>query len=114
MNYTVENKYTEETKGFLTECEAYNYMYEEIERLNNNCNDDCWSKEDFKLYKFDSEDCKYREIKIKVAQKRGIKMKIWYVWGINLPKIEIKANSFDNAIAQARKINKNYNTGQLK
>ena len=41
-------------------------------------------------------------------------MKTWYVWGINLPKIEIKANSFDNAIAQARKINKNYNTGQLK
>ena len=47
-------------------------------------------------------------------KKRGIKMKTWYVWGINLPKIEIKANSFDNAIAQARKINKNYNTGQLK
>lgn len=41
-------------------------------------------------------------------------MKTWYVWGINLPKIEIKANSFDNAIAQARKINKNYNTGQLR
>ena len=41
-------------------------------------------------------------------------MKTWYVWGINLPKIEIKANSFDNAIAQERKINKNYNTGQLK
>ena len=36
-------------------------------------------------------------------------MKTWYVWGINLPKLEIKANSFDNAIAQARKINKNYN-----
>ena len=36
-------------------------------------------------------------------------MKTWYVWGINLPKIEIKANSFDNAIAQARKINKKYN-----
>ena len=47
-------------------------------------------------------------------KKRGIKMKTWYVWGINLPKIEIKANSFDNAIAQARKINKNYNIGQLK
>ena len=67
MNYLVENNYTEETKSFLTECQAYNYMYEEIERLNNNCNDDSWSKEDFKLYKFDSEDWKYREIKIKVA-----------------------------------------------
>ena len=41
-------------------------------------------------------------------------MKTWYVWGINLPKIVIKADSFDNAIAQARKNNKNYNTGQLK
>ena len=40
-------------------------------------------------------------------------MKTWYVWGINLPKLEIKANSFDNAIAQARKMNKNYNTSQI-
>ena len=47
-------------------------------------------------------------------EKRYKDMKTWYVWGINLPKLEIKANSFDNAIAQARKINKNYNTGQLK
>ena len=31
-----------------------------------------------------------------------------------LALIEDMANSFDNAIAQARKINKNYNTGQLK
>ena len=50
----------------------------------------------------------------KREEKRYKDMKTWYVWGINLPKIEIKANSFDNAIAQARKINKNYNTGQLK
>ena len=50
----------------------------------------------------------------RLFKKRGINMKTWYVWGINLPKIEIKADSFDNAIAQARKINKNYNTGQLK
>ena len=41
-------------------------------------------------------------------------MKTWYVWGINLPKIEIKANRFDKAITQTRKINKNYNTRQLK
>ena len=47
-------------------------------------------------------------------EKRYKDMKTWYVWGINLPKLEIKADSFDNAIAQARKINKNYNTGQLK
>ena len=52
--------------------------------------------------------------KNKSSIKRGINMKTWYIWGINLPKIEIKADSFDNAIAQARKINKNYNTGQLK
>ena len=50
----------------------------------------------------------------KREEKRYKDMKTWYVWGINLPKIEIKADSFDNAIAQARKINKNYNTGQLK
>ena len=48
------------------------------------------------------------------TRKEVNNMKTWYVWGINLPKIEIKANSYDNAIAQARKINKNYNTGQLK
>ena len=41
-------------------------------------------------------------------------MKTWYVWGINLPKIEIKANSLYDAIAQARKINKNYNIAQIK
>ena len=51
---------------------------------------------------------------ITTANKKRGKMKTWYIWGINLPKIEIKANSFDNAIAQARKVNKNYNTGQLK
>ena len=50
----------------------------------------------------------------KREEKRFKDMKTWYVWGINLPKIEIKADSFDNAIAQARKINKNYNIGQLK
>ena len=64
MNYTVENKYTEETKGFLTECEAYNYIYGEIERLNNNYKEECWSKEDFILYIFDAENWKWREIKI--------------------------------------------------
>ena len=47
-------------------------------------------------------------------KKRGANMKTWYVWGINLPKLEIKANNFDNAIAQARNVNKNYNIGQLK
>ena len=67
MEYIVENKYTEDTKSFLTECQAYNYMYKEIERLNNNYNEDCWSYEDFKLYKFDAEDWRAREIKIKVA-----------------------------------------------
>ena len=50
----------------------------------------------------------------KKREEKRCKTKTWYVWGINLPKIEIKADSFDNAIAQARKINKNYNTGQLK
>ena len=67
MEYIVENKYTEDTKSFLTECQAYNYMYKEIERLNNNCDEDCWSYEDFILYKFDAEDWRAREIKIKTA-----------------------------------------------
>lgn len=64
MDYTVENKYTEETKGFLTECEAYNYMYEEIKRLNSNYGKDCWSKEDFRLYKFDAENWEWNEVRI--------------------------------------------------
>ena len=63
-NYIVENNYTEETKGFFTECEAYNYIYEEIKRLNNNYGEECWSKDDFKLYKFDDENWKFKEIKI--------------------------------------------------
>lgn len=41
-------------------------------------------------------------------------MKIWYIWGTNLERLEIKANSFDEAIKKARKIDRNYNTGQLK
>ena len=63
-NYTVENNYTGETKGFLTECEAYNYIDEEIKRLNNNFGKECWSKDDFTLYKFDAENWKWREIKV--------------------------------------------------
>ena len=38
----------------------------------------------------------------------------WKIWGIGLPVLEIKADSFDNAIHEARKIDKNYNTGQIK
>ena len=41
-------------------------------------------------------------------------MKTWVIWGIGLEPLEIKANSFDEAIKEARKINKNYNAGQLK
>ena len=41
-------------------------------------------------------------------------MKIWYIWGIGLERLEIKADSFDKAIKEARKINKNYCIGQLK
>lgn len=41
-------------------------------------------------------------------------MKIWFIWGIGLERLEIKANSFDEALKEARKINPNYNTGQLK
>ena len=41
-------------------------------------------------------------------------MKIWKIWGSNLPILEIVADSFDNALKEARKVNKEYNTGQLK
>ena len=39
-------------------------MYEEIKRLNNNCGEECWGKDDFTLYKFDAENWKWREVKI--------------------------------------------------
>ena len=41
-------------------------------------------------------------------------MRIWYIWGKGLERLEIKANSFDDAIKKARKINRNYCIGQLK
>lgn len=41
-------------------------------------------------------------------------MKTWIIWGICLEKLEIKANSFDEALKEARKINENYNTGMVK
>lgn len=41
-------------------------------------------------------------------------IKTWKVWGINLPILEIKAENFNEAIREARKINKNYNSGQVK
>lgn len=41
-------------------------------------------------------------------------MKTWYIWGIGLESLEIKANSYDIAIDIAREINKNYCIGQLK
>lgn len=42
-------------------------------------------------------------------------MKTWLVWGdVSLPQIEIKADNFDKAIEEARKIDKKYYLGQLK
>ena len=38
----------------------------------------------------------------------------WKIWGTNLPTLEIKADSFDDAIREARKINKKYDSGQIK
>lgn len=38
---------------------------------------------------------------------------MWKIWGLDLQPLFIKANNFDEAIVLARKINKNYNTGQL-
>ena len=41
-------------------------------------------------------------------------MKIWKIWGRDLQAIEIVSDSFDDAIKEARKVNKGYNIGQLK
>lgn len=41
-------------------------------------------------------------------------MKTWFVWGNNLPRLEIVSNSMDKALAKARQIDENYNTCQLK
>ena len=40
-------------------------------------------------------------------------MKVWKIWGNNLPHLYIEADTFDEALKKAREINKKYNTGQL-
>ena len=40
-------------------------------------------------------------------------MNIWKIWNSELPELDIEANSFDEALEKARKINPNYNYGQL-
>lgn len=40
-------------------------------------------------------------------------MKEWFMIGIDLCGIIVKAESFDEALAQARKINPEYSTGQV-
>ena len=39
---------------------------------------------------------------------------IWIISGIDLPTLEIIADSFDEALAIARKNNKDYDCGQVK
>ena len=41
-------------------------------------------------------------------------MKTWLISGNNLATLEIEADSFDDALEQARKVDINYNTGQVK
>lgn len=41
-------------------------------------------------------------------------IKIWIISKTCIDPLEIEASSFDEAIRKARKINKEYNTGQLK
>lgn len=38
--------------------------------------------------------------------------RVWAVWGANEPVLRIAADSFDDAIAQARKVSQNYNTAR--
>lgn len=40
-------------------------------------------------------------------------MNIWKIWNSELPELDIEANSFDEALEKDRKINSNYNSGQL-
>lgn len=40
-------------------------------------------------------------------------MIVWKIWGNSLPVLYIQADSFDEALKEARKTNQNYNTGQL-
>lgn len=40
-------------------------------------------------------------------------MKKWKIMGRNLKDLYIMADSFDSAIAEARKINRNYSGGQV-
>lgn len=40
-------------------------------------------------------------------------MKVWKIWGNDLPYLYIEADTFDEALKKAREINKKYNTGQL-
>lgn len=40
-------------------------------------------------------------------------MQEWFITGSDLCGLIVKAESFDSALAQARKINPEYNTGQV-
>ena len=47
-------------------------------------------------------------------QERRNNMKSWFVWGRNLPRLEIVSNSMDKALEKASQIDDKYNTCQLK
>lgn len=49
-----------------------------------------------------------------LRESAGVISTTWLVSGTGLPTLEIVANSFDDAVAQARKIDARYNTGQVK
>ena len=40
-------------------------------------------------------------------------MNICKIWNSEFPELDIEANSFDEALEKARKINPNYNAGKL-
>lgn len=45
--------------------------------------------------------------------EREVLMKIWKIWGNNLPELYVNADSFDNALAIARKRHPLYCVGQI-
>ena len=46
-----------------------------------------------------------------ITEREGMEMK-WRMYGIGLDDVIITAESFDEALAKARKINRNYSGGQ--
>ena len=63
-------------------------------------------------YYYDTWDCGHKSLY--GYYRRADLLNTWVIDGRLLPEFEIEAESFDEAIYEARKINKNYNGGHIK